>query len=89
MVDKGLYVPVSCPLHGILQVNVGIVCDLGQCGTSCTMVALLGNAQHLAVTLVVAVNGVGSDAVIVMQEDIAVRLAIISHTLVTGSYLLK
>ena len=53
------------------------------------MIALLGNAQHLAVTLVVAVNGVGSDAVVVMQKNVAVRLAIIPHTLIKGSYLLK
>lgn len=53
------------------------------------MIALFGNAQHLVVTLVVAVNGVGSDAVIVMQEDVTVRFAIIPNTQVKGSYLLK
>ena len=52
MVYKGLHVPVSSPLHGILQIDIRIVCDLGQCGTSCPMIALLGNTQHLAVTLV-------------------------------------
>ena len=75
--------------YQILQINVRIVCDLGQCGTSCPMIVLFSNAQHLAVTLIVAVNGVGDNAVIVMQEDVAVRLAIILHTLVKGSYLLK
>lgn len=37
------------------------------------MIALLGNTQHLAVTLVITVNGVGCYAVVVMQENVAVR----------------
>lgn len=47
MLDISVNVPVSAELHGILQINVGIVCNLCQAGLTSLVIAFLDDTQLL------------------------------------------
>ena len=48
MLDISVNVPVSAELHGILQIDVGIVRNLCQAGLACLVIAFLDDTQLFA-----------------------------------------
>jgi len=75
MLDVGLDVPVSAELHSVLQIDIRIVRNLGKAGLSRLVVAFLHKAQFFAVSLILLVNGLGSDATATINKDIVLCFA--------------
>ena len=52
------FVPVSAVLHGILQIDVGIVCNLCRAGLTSLVIAFFDDIQLFAKRIIFLVNGV-------------------------------
>ena len=75
MLDVGLDIPVSAELHSVLQIDIRVVRNLGQAGLSLFVVAFLYKAQFLTITLILFVNGLGSDSIATIDKDIVLCFA--------------
>jgi len=75
MFDVGLDIPVSAELHSVLQIDIRVVRNLGKAGLSRLVVAFLHKAQFLTITLILLVNGLGSNAAATIDKDIVLCVA--------------
>ena len=75
MLDVGLDVPVSAELHSVLQIDIRVIRNLGKAGLSRLVVAFLHKSQFLAITLILLVNGLGSNAAAAIDKDIVLSVA--------------
>ena len=75
MLDVGLDIPVSAELHSVLQIDIRVVRNLCQTRFSRLVVAFLHKSQLFTITLILFVNGLGSDATATIDKDIVLCFA--------------